>query len=120
MTADQLIVIGRGRLIADTTIAELPVQPAPGRPAPLPACRRAGRAADGRAARPCTRADDGALAVTGLDASAIGDLAASRGIAVHALIPRNASLEEAYLDLTGEAADFRAASPPPPEGAAAR
>ena len=49
--------------------------------------------------------------MTGLDAPAIGDLAASRGIAVHALIPRSASLEDAYLDLTGEAADFRAASP---------
>jgi hypothetical protein len=39
--------------------------------------------------------------VTGLDAPAIGDLAAEHGVAVHALIPRAASLEEAYLDLTG-------------------
>jgi ABC-2 type transport system ATP-binding protein len=61
-----------------------------------------------------TKEDDGALAVTGLDAAAIGDLAAEHGIAVHALIPRTASLEDAYLDLTGEAADFRAASPPAP------
>ena len=48
------------------------------------------------------REEDGGLAVTGLDAPAIGDLAAEHGIAVHALIPRSASLEEAYLDLTGE------------------
>jgi len=40
----------------------------------------------------------------------IGDLAAEHGIAVHALIPRTASLEEAYLDLTGESTDFRAAT----------
>ena len=46
--------------------------------------------------------EDGGLAVTGLDAPAIGDLAAKHGIAVHALIPRSPSLEEAYLDLTGE------------------
>jgi len=57
-----------------------------------------------------SREDDGALAVTGLDAPAIGDLAAEHGIAVHALIPRAASLEEAYLDLTGDAADFRTAA----------
>ena len=49
--------------------------------------------------------------MTGLDAPAIGDLAAEHGIAVHALIPRSASLEEAYLDLTGESPDFRAAAP---------
>jgi ABC-2 type transport system ATP-binding protein len=42
-----------------------------------------------------------------LDAPAIGDLAASRGIAVHALIPRSASLEDAYLDLTGESVEYR-------------
>ena len=49
--------------------------------------------------------------MTGLDAPAIGDLAAEHGIAVHALVPRSASLEDAYLDLTGEAAAFRAAVP---------
>ncbi len=119
-TADRLIVIGRGRLIADTTTAEL-IQSSQ-RQDVLLRTPRAAEMAELLTARGATvtRADDGALAVTGLDASAIGDLAASRGIAVHALIPRNASLEEAYLDLTGEAADFRAASPPPPEGAAAR
>jgi ABC-2 type transport system ATP-binding protein len=55
--------------------------------------------------------------VTGLDAPAIGDLAAAHGIAVHALIPRSASLEQVYLDLTGESVEYRAASP---EGALAR
>ena len=54
-----------------------------------------------------TRQDDGALVVTGLDAAAIGDLAAARGIALHALVPRQASLEDAYLDLTGEGVDYR-------------
>ena len=45
--------------------------------------------------------------MTGLDAAAIGDLAAGHGIAVHALVPRQASLEDAYLDLTGESTDYR-------------
>jgi ABC-2 type transport system ATP-binding protein len=60
-----------------------------------------------------TKQDDGALAVTGLVAAAIGDLAAARGIAVHALIPRTATLEEAYLDLTGESVEFRASQAAP-------
>ena len=119
-TADRLIVIGRGRLIADTTTAEL-IQSSQ-RQDVLLRTPRAAEMAELLTARGAavSREDDGALAVTGLDAPAIGDLAASRGIAVHALIPRSASLEDAYLDLTGEAADFRAASPPPPEGAAVR
>ena len=45
--------------------------------------------------------------MTGLDAAAIGDLAAARGLALHALVPRQASLEDAYLDLTGESTDYR-------------
>ena len=53
------------------------------------------------------RQDDGALVVTGLDAAAIGDLATADGIAVHALVPRQASLEDAYLDLTRESTDYR-------------
>ena len=54
-----------------------------------------------------TREADGALAVAGLDAAAIGELAAGQGIALHALIPRQASLEEAYLELTGESTEYR-------------
>jgi ABC-2 type transport system ATP-binding protein len=127
-TADRLIVIGRGRLIADTTTAQLiESSTRRGRPGPLPARRRARRPHD----RPRRDRDPGGrrrAPVTGLDASAIGDLAAEHGIAVHALIPRTASLEEAYLDLTGESVDFRAASPSPslgpdpkaPEGVPAR
>ena len=49
--------------------------------------------------------------MTGLDAAAIGDLAAGAGIAVHALVPRQASLEDAYLDLTGESTDYRGRTP---------
>jgi len=50
---------------------------------------------------------DGALVVTGLAAAAVGDEAAAHGIAVHALVPRQATLEQAYLDLTGESTDYR-------------
>jgi len=106
-TADRLIVIGRGRLIADTTTAQLTESSA--RRDVLVRSPRAAELADLIQARGATtKAEDDGLAVTGLDAPAIGDLAAEAGIALHALIPRTASLEDAYLDLTGEAADFRA------------
>ena len=122
-TADRLIIIGRGRLIADTTTAAL-IESSTRRDV-LVRAPRADELAELMTARGAIvkREDDGGLAVTGLAAPAIGDLAASRGIAVHALIPRTASLEDAYLDLTGESVDFRAAGPAAetsPEGAPAR
>ena len=109
-TADRLIVIGRGRLIADTTTAQLIESST--RKDVLVRSPRATELADLIKARGATVTpeDDGALAVTGLDAPAIGDAAAEHGIPLHVLIPRSASLEEAYLDLTGESTDFRAAS----------
>ena len=45
--------------------------------------------------------------ILGLDAAAIGDLAAGHGIAVHVLVPRQASLEDAYLELTGGLTEYR-------------
>jgi ABC-2 type transport system ATP-binding protein len=124
-TADHLIVIGRGRLIADTTTPRL-IESSTRRDV-LVRSPRAAELAELMTARGATvhREDDGALAVTGLDAPAIGDLAAGHGIAVHALIPRSASLEDAYLDLTGDSTEYRAAAradPPPasPEGVPSR
>jgi ABC-2 type transport system ATP-binding protein len=113
-TADRLIVIGRGRLIADTTTAQL-IESSTRRNV-LVRSPRSAELAELMTARGATvhREDDGALAVTGLDAPAIGDLAAGHGIAVHALIPRSASLEDAYLDLTGDSIEYRAAAPPSP------
>ena len=106
-TADHLVVIGRGRLIADVPTAELIESSA--RRDVLLRSPRAAELAELIAGRggTVTRQDDGALVVTGLDAAAIGDLAVGAGIAVHALVPRQASLEDAYLDLTGESTDYR-------------
>jgi ABC-2 type transport system ATP-binding protein len=50
---------------------------------------------------------DGALAVTGLDAAAIGDLAGTNGITLHELSPQEASLEEAYMELTHDSVEYR-------------
>jgi ABC-2 type transport system ATP-binding protein len=109
LTADHLIVIGRGRLLADTPTARL-IESSTRRDVLVRSPRAdelAGLLAAGGAT--VTPGSDGGLAVTGLDAAAIGDLAAAHGIALHALVPRQASLEEVYLDLTGESADYRSA-----------
>jgi len=106
-TADHLVIIGRGRLIADVPTAQLIESSA--RRDVLVRSPRAAELAGLMTARGATitKQDDGALAVTGLDAAAIGDLAAEHGLAVHALIPRTATLEEAYLDLTGDSVEYR-------------
>ncbi|MFZ0167440.1 MAG: ATP-binding cassette domain-containing protein, partial [Trebonia sp.] len=119
-TADRLIVIGRGRLLADTSTAQFVSRTGQDVLVQSPGVAElAGLLAAAGAV--VTPEGDG-LAVTGMAADAIGDLAARHGIAVHQLITRHASLEEAYLDLTGASTDFRAASQAPgtPVGTAAR
>jgi ABC-2 type transport system ATP-binding protein len=117
-TADQLLIIGRGRLLADTSTAQFvsgarhDVLVRSPRAAELAGLLTAGGAV-------VTTEDDGGLAVTGLDQAAVGDLVASRGIAVHELMARHASLEEAYLAITGASTDFRAGSALPEKQAAA-
>jgi ABC-2 type transport system ATP-binding protein len=110
-TADHLIVIGRGRLLADTSTAEFVSRTGQDVLVQSPrAAELAGLLTAGGAA---VSPDDGGLAVTGMGAAAIGDLAATHGIAVHQLITRHASLEEAYLDLTGASTEYRAPAPAP-------
>jgi ABC-2 type transport system ATP-binding protein len=108
LTADHLIIIGRGRLLADLPADRLIKSSA--RANVLVKSPRAHDlatllTASGAAVTP---EDGGGLAVTGLDAPAIADLAAANGIAVHELVPRQPSLEQAYLDLTAASTDYRA------------
>jgi ABC-2 type transport system ATP-binding protein len=109
-TADHLIVIGKGRLLADTPMEQFvsgthrDVQVRSPRAAELAGLLTS----DGAEV---TADDDGLLTVTGIEAAAIGDLALLHGIAVHELVPRHASLEEVYLDLTGGSTDFKTAAP---------
>ena len=58
------------------------------------------------------------LAVRGIGAAAVGELAARHGIALHELVARQASLEEAFMELTRDAVDYR--PHPPGPGQAAR
>ena len=106
LTADHLVVIGRGRLIADSSTADLIAHSSQGYVhvrAPN-ADALAGRL---RAAGAVVEAAGDTLRVTGLECSAVGELAAMNQIAVHELTPRSASLEEAFMELTRESVDFR-------------
>ncbi len=53
-------------------------------------------------------ADDGAILVQGLPAASIGDLAYDSGLRIHELAPAQASLEEAFMELTAASVEFRA------------
>jgi ABC-2 type transport system ATP-binding protein len=108
LTADHLIIIGRGRLLADTATDRFVAANA--RHDVLVRSSRAAELTGLLAERGATvsQQDDGGLSVTGLDAPAVADLAAAHGIPVHELTPRSASLEQAYLDITGDSAEYRA------------
>ena len=101
LTADNLIVIGRGRLIAETSVDEFVARASKNvvlvRSPELDRLRAllAEHGATGFEPR-----ERGAVEVYGLSAEAIGDLAATQQIAIHELTPEQASLEEAFMDLT--------------------
>ncbi|MGE5288991.1 MAG: ABC transporter ATP-binding protein [Micromonosporaceae bacterium] len=111
-TATHLIVIGRGRLIADTGVAEFIAAAAP------PAVRVRSSDQHTLAGLLCspgvtvTAADGGALSVSGMPAAQIGAVAADAGITVLELATEQASLEDAFVDLTQDAVEFRAAARP--------
>jgi len=116
LTADHLVVIGRGKLIADQPVAAFvakssraSVRVRTPRPEPLiAALQNAGGQID---AEP-----DGAIVVSGLGAPAIGDLAAGLGIALHELAPHAASLEDAFMEFTHDSVEFRAEDDIAPSG----
>ncbi|RZS36574.1 ABC-2 type transport system ATP-binding protein [Herbihabitans rhizosphaerae] len=107
LTADHVVVIGRGQLITETSMAALSED---FRRDVLVRTPRADelRGALSTAGASVHSGPDGELAVRGMDAVAIGDLALRAGIAVHELTPRSASLEEAYMELTDESVEYRA------------
>jgi ABC-2 type transport system ATP-binding protein len=110
LTAEHLIVIGRGRLIADTSMAEFIASSALGDVlvrSPDPAGLTRILSAHGAAVVP---GPDGGLAVTGLAPAVIADLAAANRFRVYELTQRRASLEQAYLQLTDDDVQYRATS----------
>ena len=107
LTADHLIVIGRGKLIADASVDEL-VRKASGDVVLV----RSPQAEELRS----HVADDGVtvvsnapglLEVHGLTAARIGEIAAANGVVLHELTPQQVSLEQAFMDMTRDQLEFR-------------
>ena len=108
LTAQHLIIIGKGRLIADTGMDEFIAGAAPSlvrvRSTDLAALETLLRSRDVAV----SGADDGALAVSGLTTDQVGRLAGAAGITLLELTAQQASLEEAFIELTRDAVEFRA------------
>ncbi|MCD0482972.1 ATP-binding cassette domain-containing protein [Streptacidiphilus sp. ASG 303] len=116
LTADHLVVIGRGRLLADTSVREFVERHSAGFVrvrTPDGAGEQRARLAGVlvRAGAHAEPEPDGALRVTGLTAARISDLAHGHGVRLHELAPHHASLEEAYMRLTQGAVEYRSAAP---------
>jgi ABC-2 type transport system ATP-binding protein len=108
-TAEHLIVVGRGRLIADTTVAEIVAHASQDSAvtvrSPQSTELRDALSGDGVV---ITSIERGRLEVHGLTAAQIGAAAAGRGIELHELTPQQASLEDAFMKLTGDSVEYHA------------
>ncbi|GAA3740405.1 ATP-binding cassette domain-containing protein [Plantactinospora mayteni] len=111
-SADHLLVIGRGRLIADTSVAAL-LATASGDRVALRTSRRA-EAMEVLANAGATVAaiDAETVTVSGLPAERVVALLTARALAFSEVVAHRATLEEAYLELTGNAAEFTATADP--------
>jgi ABC-2 type transport system ATP-binding protein len=105
-TADRLVVVGRGRLIAEGTVEDLVHGSVAGhvRVDSADPARLAALLVDRRAQ--IATQPDGTLAVTGLGARDVGIVAATAGIALYELTPHTASLEDAFFELTRDATEY--------------
>jgi ABC-2 type transport system ATP-binding protein len=108
LTAEHVIVVGRGRLIADTSVEELTRGASMN--SVLVRSPDAQRLRAALAGPDVTVSSDSAdvLEVTGLSPARIGDAARDLGIAVHELTPQRASLEEAFMAMTKDDVEYHA------------
>jgi ABC-2 type transport system ATP-binding protein len=108
LTADHLIVIGRGKLIADTSVDDFVARAS--QKVVVVRSPELARLRDELAGPGVTFADAerGALEVHGLTAEQVGEAAAGAGVALHELTPQQASLEEAFMNLTRDELEFEA------------
>lgn len=110
-TADHLVVIGRGRLLADESLADFAARGTRSSVTvhtPVAEALAAVLTAAGASVR---RADDGALTVADLDAARISELAFQNRILVHEVTTRTTSLEDAFMQLTAGSVEYLAGGP---------
>ncbi|MEU4795854.1 ABC transporter ATP-binding protein [Streptomyces sp. NPDC023327] len=112
LTADHLVVIGQGRLLADTSMSDFIRRNSrsyvrlrsPEHERLLDVLHQAGLTA--------VAADGGGVEVDGTTSERLGELAAAHGLVLHELSPQQASLEEAFMRLTAESVEYHAHSGP--------
>ena len=113
-TADHLLVIGRGKLIADCTVDEFIAansqQTVRVRTPQLDQMAKLVATAGGTV----RENGDGVMVISGLDVSQVGDLAYDNSLRLHELSPLHASLEEAFMELTASSVEFHAGVPGQP------
>ena len=114
-TADHVIVLGRGHVIADAPISELLAGGAPRVRVTTPdAPRLITTIRDAQLGGPALTIDveaEGTLVVTGASAREVGRLASINGIELHELTPVNGNLEEAYMALTRDEIEYQTLAP---------
>jgi ABC-2 type transport system ATP-binding protein len=106
LTADEVIIIGKGRLITQLPTTELLAQSSQRFVRVRSPQVAQLRAALDQGGALTTIEDDGSLSVRGVDEVAIGELAATIPVVLHELAPQSASLEEAYMELTEDSVEF--------------
>jgi ABC-2 type transport system ATP-binding protein len=108
MTADHLIVVGRGRLIADCSVQDFVSEHSASEVSVrTPQAQRLTELLSSGGYGVQERADGG-ITVTGLSAAAVGELAAKHRVVLHELVAAQASLEQVFMDVTRASVQFHA------------
>ena len=116
LTADHILVIGRGRIIADAPVADI-VAGASGSSVRVRSPQAAQLADLLRGPdTTVTSVEAGLLEIAGATAPAVGELAAQHGLVLHELTPVSASLEAAYMSLTADDVEYHSATAAPAAG----
>lgn len=111
LTADHLIVVGRGRLIADTSVADFITQASGGAViVRSPDSDRLIEIVTHAESVTAVKQPDGRISFVGTSCELIGDLAAANGIALHELTAQQASLEQAFMDMTRDSVEYHAST----------
>jgi ABC-2 type transport system ATP-binding protein len=111
LTAERLVVIGRGTLIAEMSVSEFTSQSAPDTVRVVTPMTESFVNALQEAGAESRVEPGGSIVATGLTATEIGTLAADRVLTLYELTPLQGSLEDAFMELTHDAVEFRTASP---------
>jgi ABC-2 type transport system ATP-binding protein len=111
MTADNIIVLGRGRIIADASVEDILAQASAARVrVRTPHPEALIRAVRGPDVTVTATSESQVVEVVGLDAASIGELAARSAVIVHELTTVTGSLEDAYMSLTQDSIEYRTAT----------